>query len=307
MNGSLKYISWMIAVPALVILGSCSLAQKPTISINYLGQKPPGMNALVFAKGIVSTDSIEHSSPAFSPDGKSVLWTAIYRNKPSFLLEMEYDNDHWNKPARPTFGDTTADDFYPSFSSDGKTLYFSSRRTVPGFPPHRGIRIWTVSKSERGWGNPVPLDSTISSGGEYGHSVADNGTLYFTSDNRWDIYRSVKSGNDFQKPELVPVNTQGYEDGPFIAPDESFLIFESDRPEGVKGSIDLYITFRMKDGSWSSPKNMGDKINSAATERFAKVSPDGKYLFFGSNRAQLSDNLYFDIYWIDAKVIESLR
>src|SRR5258708_2064637 len=116
MKDSLKYISWMIAVPVLVILGSCLQAQKSAIPINYLGQKPPGMNALVFAKGIVSTDSIEHSSRAFSPDGKTVLWTAIYRNKPSFLLEMDYDNDHWNKPSPPTFGDTTADDFYPSFS-----------------------------------------------------------------------------------------------------------------------------------------------------------------------------------------------
>ena len=102
------------------------------------------------------------------------------------------------------------------------------------------------------------------------------------------------------------INTAGYEDGPFIAPDESYLIFESQRPESIEGSIDLFICFKQSDGSWTQPKNMGPRINTKYSERFARVSPDGKYLFFGSNRKQLTDNLYFDIYWIDAKVIKEL-
>jgi hypothetical protein len=52
---------------------------------------------------------------------------------------------------------------------------------------------------------------------------------------------------------------------------------------------------------------MSPKINSKYSDRFARVSPDGKYLFFGSNRRQLTDNLYFDVYWNDAKVIDELR
>jgi hypothetical protein len=55
------------------------------------------------------------------------------------------------------------------------------------------------------------------------------------------------------------------------------------------------------------PVNMGPKINSGKGERFARLSPDGKYLFFGSVRNMSADNRGADIYWIDAKVIDELR
>src|SRR5438270_10286292 len=69
----------------------------------YLGQGPPGMTAVLFAKGIVSTDSIEHSAPAFSPDGNRVLWTKIYKGKPTFLVEMRKENRRWTAPSKPSF------------------------------------------------------------------------------------------------------------------------------------------------------------------------------------------------------------
>jgi hypothetical protein len=80
------------------------------------------------------------------------------------------------------------------------------------------------------------------------------------------------------------------------------LIFESDRPTGIEGNIDLYISFRKKDETWTEPMNMGPKENSASAERFAKVSPDGKYLFFGRNTGK-----GFDIYWIHAGIIDGLK
>ena len=95
-----------------------------------------------------------------------------------------------------------------------------------------------------------------------------------------------------------------YEEGPYIAPDESFLIFESQRPECNLG---LYIAFKLDDGHWSIPVNMGPEINSGKGERFARLSPDGKYLFFGSFRNVSADKHGADIYWIDAKIIDKLK
>lgn len=47
----------------------------------YLGQKPPGMKAQLFAPGIVSTQYFEHSSPVFTPDLKEIYWsTQIEKN-----------------------------------------------------------------------------------------------------------------------------------------------------------------------------------------------------------------------------------
>jgi len=108
---------------------------------------------------------------------------------------------------------------------------------------------------------------------------------------------------------LLPynINSKDYEDGPYISPDESFLIFESQRPEGTEGNLSLFISFKNKEGHWGLPVNMGPKINSGKGERFAKLSPDGKYLFFGSFRNPSPEKRGADIYWIDAKVIDELR
>ncbi|MGZ8553438.1 MAG: hypothetical protein ACXWV8_08530, partial [Chitinophagaceae bacterium] len=245
------------------------------------------MVAELFAPGIVSTRSYEHSAPAFSPDGSVVLWTIMDSTYRGALLEMQFGNGEWSKPARPAFADTTADDYYPSFSTDGKKLFFSSRRKVPGYTEDGNIRIWEVERNQNGWGTPIPFDTTVLKGQDYGHSVTSNGTLYFSSlmggGTNFNIRKSENLNGRNIQPVLLPysINSVDYEDGPYIAPDESFLIFESQRPEGIDGYLGLYISFRHEDGHWGMPVNMGPKINSGKGERFARLSPDGKYLFFG--------------------------
>lgn len=294
------------------IFFQCSTEKKK--SINYLGQKPPGLSTELFAPGLISTDSFEHSSPAFSPDGSVVLWTVVSKSFRGSMMEMKYENGKWSAPHRASFADSTADDYYPCFSVDGKKLYFSSRRKLPdGYQQTGGIRIWEVERTQNGWGNAIPFDTTISRGQEYAHSITKDGVLYFTSSLsggiNWSLHRSEKTNSGYTNPVLLPysINSVDWEDGPCIAPDESFLIFESQRPEGIEGSGDLYISFKNSEARWSLPVNMGPKINSAYTERFARLSPDGKYLFFGSNRNQSDKNWGFDIYWIDAKLIDELR
>jgi Tol biopolymer transport system component len=288
------------------LLGTSAYCQ-PKRSHSYVDPETPGMTARLFAPGIVSTDSLEHSAPAFSPDGSVVLWTVIHRFKPAFLLESRNVLGTWTKPARPSFSDPSADDFYPSFSAEGNKLFFSSRRKAPdGYK--EGLRIWEVSRKDRNWGTPVPMDTVLSQGEDYAHSVTQTGDMYFSFRRNggkiFDIAHSKFVNGRYGKPDPLPanINTTAYEDGPFVAPDGSYLIFESGRPGGIKESIDLYISFRNKDAQWTQPVNMGPKINTEHAERFARVSPDGKYLFFGSSRSGI-----MDIYWIDAKVIEELK
>jgi Tol biopolymer transport system component len=74
------------------------------------------------------------------------------------------------------------------------------------------------------------------------------------------------------------VNSAAEEWDPFIAADESYLLFESDRAVGF-GGTDIYVTFN-RDGSWSQPVNLGPNINTKDYEVAARVSPDGRYIFF---------------------------
>lgn len=297
-------------------LPSCDGSEaRESPDIVYPGSEVVSDTAKLFAPGLVTTDSFEHSAPAFSPDGKLVLWSRVemptWRSR---ILEMTYDDGKWSVAHTPTFSDSSANDIYPAFSPDGKTLYFSSTRKLPsGKSPAKGNVLWMVPRTAAGWSLPQPLDSVVSSGGEYAPSISNNGNLYFTygpfRSSDWNIFFSGNNNGLRERPVAMPsnINTNHYEDGPYIAPDESYMIFESDRPGGVDNSIDLYIAFKSEQGAWSEPANMGPEINSGAAERFARVSPDGKVLFFGSNRRQINGRSNFDIYWIDGAMIARLR
>jgi hypothetical protein len=85
---------------------------------------------------------------------------------------------------------------------------------------------------------------------------------------------------------------------PFIAPDESFVIFDAARSGGQGGEGDLYVCFRKSDGSWGDAVNLGDAVNSKGTNSCAALSPDGKYLFFTKHR---------DLYWVSTSIFDDLR
>lgn len=295
-----------------VLFTACN--NKQHVLIDYLGQSPPGLSAERFASGIISTNNNEHSPLAFSPDGTTLLWATMDKNYRGTFWEMKYADGLWSKRAIPSFADTMYAYFCPTFSVDGKTLFFSSRRKIDGYREGRGNRIWTVARKSDGWGIPVPLDTMVSKAEEFSHSVSKTGTLYFSSplesaNTSLNICKAEKTSSGYAKPSLLPfgINSIGYEDGPFISPDEDYLIFESTRPEGIEGSHDLYIAFKDNSGEWNTPINMGPKINSPAMERFPSVSPDGKYLFFASDRDKSESKTGFDYYWINAKIIDELR
>ena len=97
------------------------------------------------------------------------------------------------------------------------------------------------------------------------------------------------------------VNTGEREFCPFIAPDESYLIFSRTVPE-EKGRSDLFISFRGGDGKWSEAVNMGDTVNSLHNETSPVVTPDGRYLFFSRVSGDING-----VFWTSADVIEELR
>ncbi|WP_206539217.1 hypothetical protein [Aquimarina megaterium] len=134
-------------------------------------------------------------------------------------------------------------------------------------------------------------------------SASTKGTYVFDDYKSNDVIRmsTIKDGKR-QKPKLLgkEINTGKWTAHPFIAPDESYLIWDSEKDNGY-GDSDLYISFRQQDGSWGAAINMGDKINTSSWESGGYVTPDGKYFFF--NKAD-SDG---DIFWVDAQVIENLR
>jgi hypothetical protein len=212
---------------------------------------------------------------------------------------MREVNGVWTKPHVAVEGLT------PFLSSDGKKLFFS-----------RDWALWVAEKEGNGWSAPKNLGNVVNfQKRQDGPSVTEDGTLYFCSmyGDYDGIYRAEFSNGLYSEREKLGSGINcGSPDGlPYIAPDESYLIFTSFR-SGSVGMSDLYICFRRSSGIWTTPKNMGPKINSEAKEGYPYVTVDGKYLFFYSTRVSVLNERRIpdgpgNVYWIDAKIIQELK
>jgi hypothetical protein len=282
----------------------------PVVAGHYLGQQPPGTTAEIFAPGIISTDRIEINS-VFTPDGEEFYFTTWDQETGTRIMVARQVDGQWTVPELASFSKDPSD-VDPAISHDGQRVFFSTRRPRPGETRSRedGFDMWFADRDGSGWGESQYMGPVVNSGTSQVYpSVTRDGTLYFQAIRgggygKADIYRSRFLDGTYQMPEnLGPViNSENYEGDVFIAPDEGYLIVSIYGREGGFGKGDLYISFHRPGGEWSPLKNMGSAINSDKRDFCPMVTPDGKYLFFSSKREGEGD-----IFWVDAKVIETLR
>ncbi len=287
-----------------------TIADFPVLKGDYLGQPLPGKIPVVFAPGIISVDStVEHGAPTFSPDGNIVLWQSnlrhIEKKTEIFLNIMRRVKDKWSAPEISPYGGM------PAFSPDGKKLF-----SLP-IDTENEKGLYYVEKKGESWSEPTSLN-LLARYPElkylYGPSVTNNGTLYFFAHaeglgslNDFGIYRSELINGEYASPELLPPSINAG-DGvlnwtPYIAPDESYLLFSSSRCASDTDFGDIFVCFRRPDGSWTEAINLGTSINTARQERFPSISPDGKYLFFTRWVAPGNE----DVMWVSADIINEIK
>jgi outer membrane protein OmpA-like peptidoglycan-associated protein/Tol biopolymer transport system component len=136
----------------------------------------------------------------------------------------------------------------PSFSSDGRTLYF-----IRGSVDSEGIKnddIYVTYLQDNGdWSTPTPLPPYINSSGkeESVYIHPDNQTLYFAS-NGWvgmggtDLYMCKRQANgQWGKPINLgyPINTWNDENSLLVNASGNVAYFASDRSGGM-GGLDIY-------------------------------------------------------------------
>lgn len=301
-----------ILLLVMVLMIGILLAQEkkpefPVVKGPYLGQKPPGMVPQIFAPGIISTDMQEGSS-GFDIDSRHFVFQRNM-NRKVYTYEIERKDEQWSQPQLVPFAHMMRNGDF-TFAPDGKTLFFQSNTPIAGLEEEGTIsNIWVIKKTDTGWTEPKHLDFTINTKwADSFASVTNNGTLYFFSRKpggygKSDLYKShLIDGRYAEAINLGDVlNTAEHEWDPFIAPDESYLIFCSTKPGGL-GSDDFYISFPDKNGSWRKPIHMGGAINCRGSDNRPYVTPDGKYFFYTSSKRGVRD-----IYWVDAKIIEAYR
>ncbi|HEV2911863.1 MAG TPA: hypothetical protein VGX92_00985 [Pyrinomonadaceae bacterium] len=259
----------------------------------YASARPLGEPS-IFAEGTLCTGDYE-SHPAFTPDGRTVYFL---KNNPTFtfwtIVVSRFQNGRWSTPEVAPFSGQYSD-ADPFITPDGNRFYFISNRpqtsTGAGAKPKDDLDIWIMEKTSNGWSEPKNAGAPLNSkGNEWYPTITATGTIYFGSDReggkgRTDLYRSRLVNGRYEDAENLgeTFNTQFNEFEPYVAPDESFLIFMCGGRADSRGGFDLYISHN-RGGVWSTPLNLGDKINSSGNELSPKISPDGQYFFWTSTR-----------------------
>lgn len=274
----------------------------------YLGQKKPGKIPEVFAENALLTPFAPHGTLVFSPDGNEMIW--CHQAMPiQAMWYMTRDNGVWQRPVIAPFTDPELDyaDGSPCFSQDGMRIYYHSHRpSVEGGEREEDSNIWYVEKTGGGWGKPINMRSPVNGEREeYGPFICESGNLYFIraeyedSFGASDVYVSELIDGKYSDPKNLgnSVNGQSHELTPAVAPDESYIIFASNRPFFFGQDLNLYVSYRKADGSWTEAVDLGRMVNSGQGWH-PSISPDGEYIFY------LQDDQYK---WFSSEVVEELK
>ncbi len=262
----------------------------------YFGEKPPGLTPKLFAPGIISTFGHFEFACTFSPDGREFYFT---RRKDeggaNVIMVSKWGESGWTAPDTAEFSKSGWNN-EPHITPDGQRLYFGTTRIKPG-EDRPSYGIWAMNRLDSGWGQPE-----FATDGMY-VSATHDGSIYLTDisgQTEGGIVKMTLEDGVLKEPVRLDggVNTPVNGIHPFIAPDESFLLFDCYRKEGFGGEGDLYVSFRNSEGMWGEALNLGPEVNGPGTDICASLSPDGRYIFY---------TRYRDIYWVSIKILEILK
>lgn len=262
----------------------------------YLGLEKPDSIPKIFAPGLISGKGRLHSFVTFAPDMKMIFWGTL----PPKIMMMQMIENKWTFPEIASFSNTDNNQS-PFIATDNK-IYFSSTRN--GGQGH--LDIWYTAFADGFFMEPINIGEMINTDKLESHpTFSRNKNIYFTGSIEGKLYNlgifySEYNNGGYVKPTLLqkPINlidsaTLDYT--PFIAPDESYLLFCSNRQNPEIERCHIYISYKNNNGEWSEPVDLSKKMGFTESSKFPYVTPDNRFLFFSSGE---------NIYWVDSKILK---
>jgi Tol biopolymer transport system component len=218
-----------------------------------------------------TTESAEHLSPSWSPDGKYIVFQ--HKQGTKFGIHVvEVASGATTTLTDPRFQDFNLS---PVWSQSGKFIYFSSYRSG-------GLNIWRIPVSRSGVAKGEPQQLTLGAGQDVELSMSPNGkrlafTILRQNADIWRLPVSPASGMPTGQPEQVLGSTR--EDSRAAwSPDGKKIAFNSDR----NGQMNLFV-YSLED------RSTRQMTTGAGGDFQANWSPDGTKLAFFSSRAGNTD------------------
>ncbi len=283
-------------VAAVVVGGGCEREpQDPVVDLPEIaGAVVEGVSPV--PEGLLLRGGNPVDRVAVGPDGLHIY--GAMREGPEGdprLVEWVWHEEmgHWMGPEPLRFSDGSHPDGDVAISPDGSYLLFSSPRPVNESAAGDfsiWISQWAGGDEGSAWSDPWLLPTVHSPDWDGTPSLAMNGNLYFASErdaatSGRNLFRAEFDGSNWSTPEALPgpLNSGADEVDPWIAPDESFLLFASNR----EGRFDLYASYADRQGGWTEPQRFVELITTEGDERAPVLSLGGQVLFFVRDEGEL--------------------
>lgn len=221
---------------------------------------------------------------------------------PKFIANLA-SNVPYNYEINPVSKNTSNGDFGLSYFGE-KVVFASSRNSESkssGWNDKPYLDLYSAEMNKKGQitnVEPFPKEINTKTHESSATFSADLRTMYFNRTND----KKVKVGNEkfasikIFKAEFVngkwvnikelPFCSDSYStEHPVLSKDGKKLYFASDMP-GTIGSLDIFVVDVMTDGTFGTPQNLGNEINTIHREQFPFISDDGTVLYFASDGHQ---------------------
>jgi len=223
----------------------------------YVAQKIANQWELATPVSEINT-VFNEGAPTISADGQILFFTACeaaggqwgpYEGMASCDLFLSRKvGGHWGKAQNVKAVNSFNWDSQPSFSADGRTLYFVRGKTGPNGIQEQDIYFSEI-QVDGAWSKPARIPGKVNTVFEEESVMIhpDGETLYFSSNGHagfggLDIFMSKKQADGtWGEPRNLgyPINTGGDENSLLVSADGVLAYFASDRKGGF-GDLDMY-------------------------------------------------------------------
>ena len=256
--------------------------KQPGQAIRYfdkaLAQKPDFIDAKIFRSGaLTQTGDFENAEKGF----EEIL-----------ALDADYDKVVWFDLGMVEFKLKKYDESGEHFGKYLETNPKNERRKATAKDYFQRAQLMAEAEKNPVEFKPKNLGPNINnSGNQYLPALtADGQTLIYAmvvgrGNAHEDFYQSQLKDGEWQKSAPIrAINTPNSEAAHTISADGKMLIFTACNRKTGYGSCDLFFT-ELKCGEWTEVKVIDPPVSSGNWESQPSLSPDGKTLFFASDRA----------------------
>ena len=283
----------------------CILFSLSLLGLNSIAQK--GYNELATPKrlGAFINTSAEESLPLISADGKDLYFFRTFEeynyggvNDQDIWLCSKNEKGNWEEAYNVQELNNRDHNSVVALGQDGNSLYVLFSNGIKN--ENKGLGKSTKSASGL-WSKPVKIEipELLITGTNFGFTVSKDEKLVIisylglTTKGQEDLYYSVNTAGVWSSPKSLGdnINSNGYEISPFLSPNSDTLYFASNG-HGGEGDCDIFYSVKKSGWSdWSTPVNMGNKINSPNFDAY--LVKYGKTYYWSSNRNAKESDIYF--------------